>query len=760
MATDDNNSTETAPVRRSKRSSAAISPIKPTQATTPSRKRPQKRARFSEPLLPQGSTGLTPAVGKASLKTPKLRRASTPAITRYRDHDEIQFTPFREVLDARTTRRIRRHGLSDEMNRFDAEKKSKLELQRQLEQKNKELQTLKDELDASKLREASLQQCDPVGSQQRIDELEAEVAELTERTTNDDGDDDSGLGSSSPHFCDGGDGFQIYEDDSAGFENQPTDPDDDATVDLELESARQEKHALFRSSQSSSTNIIQFADSPARSFGASQKNPHAPEAPAHDLSKELHAAINRAEEAEVALQAMTTEIKSLGFACNNDDDASECIASIKTHFRNMRFELERTVPGETVMSLDYARLMPEMLAKLKAVATRVRDREAELKSMREQQRTLRGNFDHALIATEKANNRIKELEDAIDKNAEEMLEQRMRAQALEREAREHEANQQCLIAAIEKYRQEVKRLEDLVELVEAEQAARLQDVRAATSAEFTQQLSDLDAKVAAETRGRRAAEESAVERLKKINALESNLSAARQYSEDIKEELENLKSQRRASEREHHAEVEALNGRLQKLKKLNAKLEANWKDESAFCEEIMRTNQHGQLRASVQFERDLKKYIRGAKVRQANWELESDDMRSDEIVGGGAEGPLTPASVVRFSEFSEIEDNNTDREDDDHVQGRVELSRGKAHHHRRRRSDSLTLPPSTVALPGAGILKKRGRRRYDSGIGMDSLSEAGDEAADEIQPGVITPELSSEGDEIDLDSDLAMAMGV
>ncbi|KIX93358.1 uncharacterized protein Z520_11001 [Fonsecaea multimorphosa CBS 102226] len=743
----DNNPTDTVPVRRSKRPSTAISPIKPTQqATTPSRKRLQKRARFSEPLLPNGTTGLTPAVGKASLKTPKkLRRVSTPAITRYRDHDEIQFTPFREVLDARTTRRIRRHGLSDEMNRYDAEKKSKVELQRQLEEKNKELQALKDELDASKLREASILQCDPVdSSQKRIDQLEAEVAELTQRSK----DDDSGLGSDNH-------GFQIYEDDSVGDENQPIDPEDDATVDLELESARQEKQALFRSSQSSftNTNTIHFADSPARSFGVSQTTPNPPEIPPHELSKELHAAINRAEEAEEALQAMTAEVKSLGFACNNDD-ANECIAAIKTHFRNMRFELERTVPGETVMSLNHARLMPEMLTKLKAVATRVRDRETELKSMREQQRSLRGNFDHALVATEKANSRIKELEDALDKNAEEMLEQRMRAQALERDVREQEANNQRLIGTMKKYDVEVKRLEDLVELVEAEQASRLQDVRAATIAEFTQQLSDLDAKVAAETRGRKAAEESAVERLKKINVVESELAAARQFSEDIKEELEKVKAQVRVSDAEHQAEVEALNVQVQKLQKINSKLEANWKDESALCEEIIRNNHHAQLRTHMQFEKDLIKYIRGAKVRHANWELESDDMRSDEIVGE----PMTPASVVRFSEFSVIDEDDTDRDVDanDHVEGRVELSRGRTRH-RRSSSSSVTLPP-TSAVPCAGILKKRGRRRYDSGIGMDSSSlsdeiEDEDESPRKLLPpaGVMTPELSSEGDEIEID---------
>ncbi|KAK5342348.1 hypothetical protein LTR43_012489, partial [Exophiala xenobiotica] len=142
---------------------------------------------------------------------------------------------------------------------------------------------------------------------------------------------------------------------------------------------------------------------------------------------------------------------------------------------------------------------------------RARDCEAELKSMREQQRCFKGNFDDAIVAAEKANSRLKELEEAIDTNAEGMLEIRMRAQGWEQES---------LIATIEKYRAEVKKLDELVTSIEPEQAARLQEIRTATTTVYGQQLSDMIAKVAAEIRGGQTAEESAVDRPRKLTELE------------------------------------------------------------------------------------------------------------------------------------------------------------------------------------------------------------------------------------------------
>ncbi|KAK5273005.1 hypothetical protein LTR99_002399 [Exophiala xenobiotica] len=720
--------------RRSKRKSSAISPAKPAtstthfQTTTPSKKRQQKRLRFSDSVLLEGSTGLTPAVGKASLKTPKPRRSSTPAITRHGDHDEIQFTPLRQALTPRTVRQIRRHGLSDEMNHIYADQKANKELRRQLELKNEEIAKLKAEAQQRDDFPASLS-----NSQKRIDEVQAEIDQLNQSFSSD------LQGSSSPRNYDDDCGFQIYVDDATADEFPASNGLD--AVESDLESARQAKQSLFRSSQGSFSSIIHFEDSPVR---PSNRHSQVPSPPQNYelLSKQLQATTNRAEEAEVALKALDLEIQSLGFPANGDD-ANDCIWNIKNHFREMRIKLERLVPGETVTSFDNAKLMPEILAKLKMVGERARDREAELRSMREQQRCLKGNFDHAIVTAEKANSRVKELEDAIDTNAEEMLEIRMRAQAWERESKEHEENNQLLIAAIEKYRAEVKKLERLITEVEEEQAARLQEVRTATTTEFTQQLSDMDAKVAAETRGRQAAEESAVDRLGKINELESSLLTARQQAD---EQLAKLEEQLKASKHSHteqlntfkcsHAEqlaaheeevggfnsriaglstaLASANAEIEKLKKFNSKLDDRYRAEINHAFRAVDRMNTEITRATTKFSEERKGYVRGATMRHANWEIESDDLVSDPIL------PMTPASVVRFS--------SPDYFDDDHVEGSVEVSRGNT-----RRRGSI--------VPGMSIMKKP-RRRYDSGIGMGSLSEVDED--DDISNDIMTPDLSSD----------------
>lgn len=729
-------------IRRSKRPSSAISPIREAQdflqphATTPSEKRPRKKTRFSDTALLNGSTGLTPHVGKASLATPKRRRASTPASTRYQDHDEVQFTPFRECLEPRTIRRMRRHGLSEEMNQFHADQKANAALRKELESKDAELKKLKAELEEARQSNVSLESF-PTSSQDRMRQLETEIAHL-EHTASFSSVDSRTHGlarSSSPQASVEDDGFQIYEDEGVANDTDLADGEDALTMGLELESARQAKEAFFRSSQGSSTSNIHFEDSPVRPSSMQKSMPQSPRSFYHDLSKQLKAATNRAEEAELALQALNMEIKSLGFSCK-DDDIVDCVSNIKHHFRQMRLDLERVIPGETTGSFDNPSIMPDMIAKLKMLSGLIRDREAELKSMRDQQRCLKGNFDYAIVAAEKANNRIKELEGLIDQNAEEMLHQRMRAQTLEREAREHESNNRSLILAIEKYRQEVKRLEELVELIEAEQALRLQDVRAATVAEFTQQLSDMEAKAAAEFRGRRAAEESAVDRLRRINELEADMSTARQRSEDVKEKLSALEEQLASSSCSHEEEIGGLNSRISglftalssanaeidKLRKINIKLEDRYRSEVEHSAQAVERMQNECIRSVAKVSEERKSYIRAAKVRYANWELESDDLVSDPV------GPMTPASIVRFSDAEAT---------NDHVEGSVEMSRGR---HRRNGSKA-----------GLGILK-RGRRRHDSGIGMDSLSEA--EEADASNDEAMTPDLSSEADidhEIDAD---------
>lgn len=132
------------------------------EPTTPTKSK--KRIRFSDP---GPSTSLTPAMRRSKLavqvpmsKPPNFRldpenlkrrrsaRKSLPASYSSSTHyspapfyisGELQFKPLRQVLDERTKRRIRRNNLSEEMNNYYADRKSRA-------QWDQEIQELKEEL--------------------------------------------------------------------------------------------------------------------------------------------------------------------------------------------------------------------------------------------------------------------------------------------------------------------------------------------------------------------------------------------------------------------------------------------------------------------------------------------------------------------------------------------------------------------------------------------------------------------------------------
>ncbi|ESZ96152.1 hypothetical protein SBOR_3427 [Sclerotinia borealis F-4128] len=133
--------------------------------TTPRSGRLKKKVRFSDPgpnLLQASSSGLTPFIRKTSLSSAKSnRRHSAPVRLLDRRHDnepfsgELQFAPLRQVLDGRVTRRMKRNGLSEEVNKIQWEKKHEAKarksevyrLRKELEEKDRESQCIQDEHD-------------------------------------------------------------------------------------------------------------------------------------------------------------------------------------------------------------------------------------------------------------------------------------------------------------------------------------------------------------------------------------------------------------------------------------------------------------------------------------------------------------------------------------------------------------------------------------------------------------------------------------
>ena len=669
----------------------------------------------------------------------------------------VQFTPLRQALDDRCKRRIRRNHLSEEVNDYEADKRITAQLRKQIKEKDAELRKLKSELETAKTAGDTnhASRSENAAAQSRVAEVEEELETLRRSfglsealpETNENWDHIPRT-ASGPH-SEGGDTILIYEDNADPYdENQnedtepgPHDQADAALMGLELESARQAKQSMlssFSRNNRSFNTELDFADSPSkpRNDSTSAVGPATPRTLHHDISKQLKAATSRAEDAELALTALEGEVRAIGFASTANASASASLASLADHFRSIRLELERLMPGETTISFNNTELFPELLRKVRTLISQLNAKEAELKSMRNQERSLKGNFDHVLVAQGKADAKIKGLEKELDDMASESMDTRMRAQELERERDEKSRDNDSLQAALEKYRVEQKRLEDLIETIEGDHRIAMQQVKEENSS-AVDRLDEMEAKVSAEETGRRKAEESAVARLKRIQDLETALHKARENAEQVQERLK-ITDQK---ESKHVGEVGGLNTRIsalstalananaevEKLRQINAKLEQQYRNEVAQGEKAVSRMHEELIKAATRITEAGKGYKRGSKVRLANWELESDDLPSDET---GA--PMTPSSVVTFAEDAEVYGGESDAES---LPESVTVSRGKKRTHK-----PLTPAPSISKM-------SKGRRRYDSGIGMSPLTESSEGEEDSgIGGGMASPELSSEAD--------------
>jgi len=179
-----------------------VQPMPPAKTPT----KPKKRVRFSDPgpdtSSASSSTGLTPHLKRTSF-TPRWsgpstavtvnaapRRLSLPAQLSTSlpspslspspgpFSGEIQFEPLRQILDPRSKRRLRRNGLSEELNNIEAD-------QKETSKYKKEIQDLKDQLAIAKQSSDGEHSDKEVGEEstaQRVGELEQQIEELRRKT--------------------------------------------------------------------------------------------------------------------------------------------------------------------------------------------------------------------------------------------------------------------------------------------------------------------------------------------------------------------------------------------------------------------------------------------------------------------------------------------------------------------------------------------------------------------------------------------------
>ncbi|PYH98188.1 hypothetical protein BO71DRAFT_345466 [Aspergillus ellipticus CBS 707.79] len=727
--------------RRKRRNSSISSPVPPSPASgrttrqseshvaaspyeTP--RRSSKRVRFSTsgPERQNGldsSTGLTPALRRTSFdvrkdgdsvtRTPsrRLRRRSTPLPQSRRYTDStlgdtplservVQFTPLRQILDARTQRRIRRVGLSTEINQLERDKRDSAQYEKKLQSLLQERDSLKQELDSVK-RSRSLSESQSINDettwispQSMIEQVESENNRLKERLSlpspdshhdqcsiaNTEGEtmiiNDSGwecdtvLISDSPDIR-GLDGRQVsipgdlsllsHSYANADASTQASLPDKERDADIrklsaDLEAARNEKRSLFDACRA------RIASFDGTAIGGHLRRPSPPPDFFDQILPTLTQTLSRASDATHALNSIKDQISSLGFP---GDDAEDAISTMRDRFRSARLELERAVPGETAnASLDDGdATLSALVKRVEMLVKSLGDEQTRVEGSVGRENAIRGQFDTLLVRYEASSKKINDLEESIAASAGDMLHTRMRMNELENEGKEQAVGIERLNTALNKYREEVKGLEALVTQLE-EDKTRSHEVH-------KQRLEELQQKVDEHEKARRAAESTVGERETRIRELQEIVEQNRVRVCDLETKAESIDMERQqaiqrleqeAAEQQKRQEqevglmnvlvselntsLEEAKSDIERLRRSNTDMENQLQQEFEARDNLLDRWAAEQARSFAVMKETVNSERRKAKVRTANWELRSDELRSDNTNSE----PITPVSMTRF----------------------------------------------------------------------------------------------------------------
>lgn len=642
-------------VRRKRRSSTGLQqPAKHTRSITPdvsarsdesfreNARAPQKskkRVRFSDPgpetLRSSSSTGLTPYIRRTIL-TPTSRAAS-PSSTRLLAQSprrrlslpvhmpspapitgEMQFAPLRQVLDERVKRRLRRNNLSEEVSEIDAER---------LEdgKRRQELQELKDEL--ARMREHSVDMKDvgdyDLANEERVRELEGELQSLKDE----------------------------MRERSMTCESTSADHRHNHVARTAINIADEESEDEFM--------MVNFDSDGTLLDGK----------PRPDLSSVSSAVIQVAmpDPAHEPLQQELTTLQTT-------------LAAHTARFTSVRLSLERLFPGENSLPLQTSEPQPildSMLVRLQYLKNQLEATESALSAKQTQESNLRTQFNAVLQQLDRARTHAQEQDASKTKLSSDA---KIKVGRLERDLDEKERSIQKLQKALETYRNEVSGLETLVTRLESEHAgvvaAMTGDLESSITsirAEMDEAVADLKCKVEAEAKGRRAAEQSAVERggrVRELEELEKELKGSVNEKQKVIRALEkSIEKQNQMKEQEIGAlnvSVGELTSSLADAKAELLKLEAERVRLIGRVEEERKCGVRAveKIREEMQHCMERVEEAREAHVKDVN-------SRGAEVVEN--KGLLTPVSAVRFRDIESCA-------------GYVEVKRGKSR--RKRGLDS------------------------------------------------------------------------
>jgi DNA repair exonuclease SbcCD ATPase subunit len=481
-----------------------------TPPTTPHRTK--KRVRFSEPG-PSTTTGLTPFFCRSSISSPppsRSRRHSTPSSRWNLAVDDspilcgtLQFVSIRQVLDGRTKRRLRRNGLSEEVNTIEAEEKSKRRsrvaenerLREELRKCREEIQALRDEqgLTSQIGGEAGIPLVNTSPIDEKVRSLELQVtklrAELDARTQDEP---NWTMGAQDP-FDDDGAFLPNYDEDfnaemtdmflstparrsfpspPATVPNTPSKPTSLIDVNSEASTADNERVHLesqlkvLQDELKTLSKTLELTNTTHERLTV-KLAPFIHESTQHDVTESLDAALDAvltqlalsesaALDSSSRFSALSSELSDL-FPSSQSANPELIIQQLHTQFRAARLELEYLAPGENIEGFENSKLLDMLVSRLRVLTKKVQQQDVDIDQYHSQEISLR----------QQLGSRV----DAMAHLQETLATATSEVSRLESDIRERDESLSKLTHALQRYRDEVSGLETFINRLEVDHAA-------------------------------------------------------------------------------------------------------------------------------------------------------------------------------------------------------------------------------------------------------------------------------------------------
>jgi hypothetical protein len=645
------------------------------------------------------------------------------------------------VLDGRVKRRLRRNGLSEEINIIEWDKRNEAKerrsevkrLKEELAAKDLEVQSMRDEQDIASQIEGgsgvalstnSSLSAKVQGLEREIRNLKAEL--LRKESDSPPMDPNWTLAAKDPFDFGDDDGHMItnYDDDfresmvndemittptrlntsfpsppstmpntpcksvssiSAGIQASLPVPDpENEILKSQLQSLQSEVSKLTAAITFKEDHQSRLGEKLSEFIPTNQSHDHTTLDSALDtVLTQLAISQAHALERNNAFSALTTEISSLGFPSSGPEEVLETIAK---QFRQARLDLEYLTPGEVVEGFENDKLLEMLVSRIKVLLEKVKERDDTIDEYHEQEILLR----------QQLSSRV----DAMDGLKKELYLASTVVRDLREEIQDKETSNERLQAALEGYRDEVSGLEKLIERMERDGRDNEQQLRSEVQ-EAEERLQDEVLKHDTTRADSEGKEMMMVE-------LERRLSAALQAIAELEQQLTTLSSSNETALAEKDATVNQL-----KASSLQREMEHG----NALA---LRDARVSELRDEISRVNDAIKTAHSTIVslRKENIELEAQ-----------VHGEKTRREFVVKSMREQLNRLETGLNGDVSVRG---PARGQG----RSKSVGAEVAPEATAQTQGGVrrgrfldgdLARRGskkRRRYDSGLGF---LEEGDE---------------------------------